>query len=1328
MEPVEEYQILFNITSGREDFFTENEWEYEDMMDDLTKEGALEDISQCVKKTYIWDDEIEQYIEDDVEILYDNILEETRQRKTESKDRFNKAELQAVKQSIDTALDDLQLTSSGTTGDYEDKSLRDELRNTSNFVGRYIGRMTENKMLEDGLDLSKIYSIQNYADVMTDKVIADMKYNERDKITIDDIINVIDDNINDTDIFSILCAEEREIYDKYFNEETIDELKDLWDNQSYAESQFIDMVKDRVQKNGYTVYDEYNESKKVTESKKLTEGKYEDTLETNISVKVLDYFTNTLGFDEDEAVDYYDTEVKSDKDKIEVEVRAELSYDDFNVLIPKLNRIIQTYDKEAYFDMVESGIARAVIDKNAYNRDKKKIISADKERYAKEVEEESKKTEAVELKPDGGDKTNYFMFYTSNNGTYKDNTADNIAQYGKEHLDGLKDLSLEEIKDKHIYWGTETGFNAFYNGDTYVLFDDIEKLPEDMKKDAYENCKGYDKKIEAVEDKLQSYMNRMSYETKTIDDVKAIVKEMVKDDELDDKDLDWLFGHSVQPVLKERFNVDVPYEAEKQNMGTYEYIMRVYADDETMPHSYVESSESTNFGWKNNATMVYGKLYDGNYFTYVPENSSLEIYNEEITDKYIASAYGYQSDEEYSDDKYYDDFNKKYNITSKYDKDTIIAIEQELDKQYLDENKKTEGYSLGDDKDSFDIYEHTCKVLDMIGQALEEYGWTFANYKFTSKDGRIVTLDTSQDNVDCLYIESPNTILSSLANRYSGRYTDTGDDHYVICYIGIRDEEAKARDIASDIDRYSKLDESKKVKTEVVNKKKIKTEGSNKVDRANALLDLFNELYDGLGDMYAESEWAEVLADDYNIDSEDMEDAEVIITALNKMDDNAFRSEVDNYIYGLFENDGIDYLKDTLHVYPRNLKHIIQCLNTIKPYASEPDKIDNVIEELQGVNMDLRTTAEEFQRYLHDNYKPWTVLGSTSGPRTYVNLFEVPTEYDIVGADYFNYANRPSDMLENIGYGWKQDGDKIVADLIGYTHSVKVGDKYAVAVYDQAPVKYGYSAVIDSSNKDAKFKEMAKTLMATAKEIKEKYKLGESKTTKTEAKRSNKQLDYKLDGFKGVTISVVDKKNGINTEKYIKFYSMEFGIDEYEFKDSIVDGIKDILTDIYEFSDAYYDDVFTADEITKVAEDITQDVLHLYNDLPEENIDREKGYANLNNSKSITEAVDTEEKAKEVKEKVEQDIQNQGTENLVDTTEELYDKLKKEIYAYAKQQGLDLEKLRKQGIELETIADTIDNVVGDMVSKTVIEYMDTTGKNIMWDFNISNNDIQVIIQ
>ena len=429
--------------------------------------------------------------------------------------------------------------------------------------------------------------------------------------------------------------------------------------------------------------------------------------------------------------------------------------------------------------------------------------------------------------------------------------------------------------------------------------------------------------------------------------------------------------------------------------------------------------------------------------------------------------------------------------------------------------------------------------------------------------------------------------------------------------------------------------------------------------------------------------------------------------------------------------------------------------------------------------------------------------------------------------------------------------------------------------------------------------------------------LGENKKTEAEVKRNNskKRLDYKLDGFKGVTIIVVDKKNNIDTEDYMKFDNMEFGIDEYEFEDSMIDGIKDILTDIYEYTDDYYDDRFTTDEIIEMAEDITQDVLQLYDDLPDELIDFENGIANLDESKSITEETNTfgiaedmynrthkdkwhtlsdDEKAsyynrnykrikkqadnldkeeenkkiteafwddgklynykgidiqqsisdrgeklysilnnqepfsipdfstlsaakkyiddnnlknykekqeskkteakdlygewidlldkipanrledykieydlydeqlngdekptemilpkliagakkyiksekvesidpEAVKEKVEKakaDIGLKKAEEMIDTEKELTEGIKKEIIQYAKQQGLDVEKLQKQG-QLDSVAEALDNIIGEMVSKTAVEYMDTTGKDIEWDFDISNNDIQVIIQ
>ena len=106
----------------------------------------------------------------------------------------------------------------------------------------------------------------------------------------------------------------------------------------------------------------------------------------------------------------------------------------------------------------------------------------------------------------------------------------------------------------------------------------------------------------------------------------------------------------------------------------------------------------------------------------------------------------------------------------------------------------------------------------------------------------------------------------------------------------------------------------------------------------------------------------------------------------------------------------------------------------------------------------------------------------------------------------------------------------------------------------------------------------------------------------------------------------------------------------------------------------------------------------------------------LNNSKPITEAIDPEA-VKEKVEKAKADIGLKKAEEMIDTEKELN----------AKQQGLDVEKLQKQG-QLDSVAEALDNIIGEMVSKTAVEYMDTTGKDIEWDFDISNNDIQVIIQ
>ena len=94
-------------------------------------------------------------------------------------------------------------------------------------------------------------------------------------------------------------------------------------------------------------------------------------------------------------------------------------------------------------------------------------------------------SESDKAVPSGGDKENYYMFYVDNQGSYAGNTADNIAQFAKENIPELSGLTTNAIKSKHMYWATDSGsFDGMYNGDTCVLFVDVNKLPGGLRTDA----------------------------------------------------------------------------------------------------------------------------------------------------------------------------------------------------------------------------------------------------------------------------------------------------------------------------------------------------------------------------------------------------------------------------------------------------------------------------------------------------------------------------------------------------------------------------------------------------------------------------------------------------------------------------------------------------------------------------------------------------------------------------------------------------------------------------------------------------------------------------
>lgn len=76
-----------------------------------------------------------------------------------------------------------------------------------------------------------------------------------------------------------------------------------------------------------------------------------------------DYLKNEFGWDFNDISDMFfiDVDTTSD-DRIKVEIRAELDYDDMIGLCNSLDDVLESYDRYAYFDMVSPGIAETWID------------------------------------------------------------------------------------------------------------------------------------------------------------------------------------------------------------------------------------------------------------------------------------------------------------------------------------------------------------------------------------------------------------------------------------------------------------------------------------------------------------------------------------------------------------------------------------------------------------------------------------------------------------------------------------------------------------------------------------------------------------------------------------------------------------------------------------------------------------------------------------------------------------------------------------------------------------------------------------------------------
>ncbi len=94
------------------------------------------------------------------------------------------------------------------------------------------------------------------------------------------------------------------------------------------------------------------------------------------------------------------------------------------------------------------------------------------------------------------------------------------------------------------------------------------------------------------------------------------------------------------------------------------------------------------------------------------------------------------------------------------------------------------GYSLGDDKRSFDVYEQTNQILDKLGNKLIENGWVYNEQTYLfSKNNRYLNLDTSQDHVNNLYISDDSIDYKRFCDKNMGfdMVYDSDDNICCVC-------------------------------------------------------------------------------------------------------------------------------------------------------------------------------------------------------------------------------------------------------------------------------------------------------------------------------------------------------------------------------------------------------------------------------------------------------------------------------------------------------------------------------------------------------------------
>ncbi len=119
------------------------------------------------------------------------------------------------------------------------------------------------------------------------------------------------------------------------------------------------------------------------------------------------------------------------------------------------------------------------------------------------------------------------------------------------------------------------------------------------------------------------------------------------------------------------------------------------------------------------------------------------------------------------------------------------------------------GYSLGDDRESFDVFEQTNLIVEKIGKELQKNGWKYnkEDYCF-EKDDRVLTLDISQDHVNSIYISDSKIDYLKFCNKHS--YFEPIYDGDEVCEISTYvSNKTDIKDIVSKIQNAPLIEKNK---------------------------------------------------------------------------------------------------------------------------------------------------------------------------------------------------------------------------------------------------------------------------------------------------------------------------------------------------------------------------------------------------------------------------------------------------------------------------------------------------------------------------------------